>query len=227
MNHPWKRTRLDAVAFDMDGTLLDSGDFGVRAIRMAFETMIAQRKLPGVSAPPADEAIRRQIGQRPHEFYRDLLPIHLHHNAIELHAIAGMHEKAALRQNTGKLFAGAREVLAGLHGRGLKLLLVSNCTQDYMDAVVQAFKLDELLHFCSAVGRDPGLNKSIELGRGLRKVGAANAVMVGDREHDAQAARDCGVWFIACTYGYGKPEEFAGAQAKIGDIRELPALLQG
>jgi HAD superfamily hydrolase (TIGR01549 family) len=209
----------------MDGTLLNSGDFGVRAIRMAFEQMLAEGKLPGLSAPPADESIRRQIGKRPHEFYRDLLPADLQHLAQELHGHAVTHERAFLRDATGKLFDGAREVLVELAGRGLKLLLISNCTPEYMDAVVETFDLAPLLDFQSPVGRDPALTKSIELARGLRELGASSAVMVGDRVHDAEAARNNGAWFIACTYGYGTAEEFTGAHASIDDIRKLPALL--
>lgn len=225
MSHPWQQCNLDAVAFDMDGTLLDSGVFGVRAIRMAFEGMLAAGKLPGVSAAPADGLIRAQIGKRPQEFYRDLLPPALQHLAHELHTHAVAHEKAFLRDGTGRLFAGAREVLAELHDRGHKLLLVSNCTPEYMEAVVETFQLEPLLHFRSPVGRDPALDKSGELARGLGLVGAKTAVMVGDRVHDGIAARDCGAWFIACTYGYGLEGEFEGAQARIGDIRQLPALL--
>jgi phosphoglycolate phosphatase len=225
MAYPWQQTRLDAVAFDMDGTLLNSGDFGVRAIRMAFEQMLAAGRLPGLAEPPADEAIRRQIGKRPHEFYRDLLPPDLQHLAKELHGHAVTHERAFLRDATGKLFEGARDVLVQLAARGLKLLLISNCTPEYMDAVVETFNLGPLLNFQSPVGRDPALTKSIELARGLRELGAKHAVMVGDRVHDAEAARDNSAWFIACTYGYGTAEEFTGAHATIDDIRKLPSLL--
>ncbi|MCL4729107.1 MAG: HAD family hydrolase [Planctomycetes bacterium] len=222
---PWHQSPPDAVAFDMDGTLLNSGDFGVRAIRLAFEQMIALGDLPGLSRAPADELIRAQIGKPPHEFYADLLPPGARHLAGHLHSIAGANERAFLRQGTGKLFEGALDVLGVLRGRGLKLLLVSNCTQDYMNAVVQAFALDALFHFRSAVGRDPARTKTGELGRGLAELGATRAIMVGDRHHDGEAARAMGAWFVACTYGYGKPEELAGADATIGDIRELPALL--
>lgn len=225
MTLPWHQTPLDAVAFDMDGTLLNSGDFGVRAIRLAFEQMIALGDLPGLANPPADDQIRAQIGKPPHEFYRDLLPHDSQHLAGHLHSIAGANERAFLKQGTGKLFDGALDVLRDLRGRGLKLLLVSNCTQDYMDAVVETFALDALLHFRSAVGRDPKRTKSGELGRGLAEVGAKTAIMVGDRHHDGEAARANGAWFVACTYGYGKPDEFTGADAMIGDIRELLTLL--
>jgi len=223
--YPWQQSRLDAVAFDMDGTLLNSGGFGVRAIRLAFEQMIALGDLPGLASAPPDDLIRAQIGKPPHEFYRDLLPEGSRHQAGHLHSIAGANERAFLKQGQGGLFDGVPEVLSGLHARGLKLLLVSNCTQDYLDAVVGTFSLDRLLHFRSAVGRDARLTKTAELARGLAEVGAKTAVMVGDRHHDLEAARANHLWFIACRYGYGKPEEFLGANAGIDDIRQLPALI--
>lgn len=223
--HPWIGKQLDCVAFDMDGTLLNSGDFGVRAILLAFDELIAADQLPGMTAPPSKAAIRGQIGKPPPLFYEELLPESLKHKAKVLHRIAGENERKALREGTGKMFKGARDVLAGLRAKGLKLLLVSNCSQDYMDAVVATFTLDKLLHFHAAAGRDKAVNKTGELGRGLRELGCKSGIMVGDRIHDGEAARANGLWFIGCTYGYGSREELAGADALIDDIRKVPSLL--
>jgi phosphoglycolate phosphatase len=223
--YPWTGKSLDCVAFDMDGTLLDSGDFGVRAILLAFDELIVAGQLPGMDVPPSPDAIRGQIGKPPPLFYEELLPATLKHKAKVLHRIAGENERTALRDGTGRMFKGARDVLAGLRARGLKLLLVSNCSQDYMDAVVEAFTLDKLLHFRAAAGRDKSVNKTGELGRGLSELGCKTGVMVGDRVHDGEAARANGLWFIGCTYGYGSCEELAGADTLIDDIRKLTAIL--
>ena len=72
---------------DFSVTLLNSGDFGVRAIRLAFEQMIALGDLPGLAQAPADDLIRAQIGKPPHEFYRDLLPAGSQHLATHLHTV--------------------------------------------------------------------------------------------------------------------------------------------
>jgi phosphoglycolate phosphatase len=215
----------DTVAFDMDGTLLNSGDFGVRAIEAAFAELIGAGRLPGLDAPPGPDAIRAQIGKPPHEFYRDLLPQPLQPRAAELHRAVTVHERRLIESGVGRLFEGALEVLHGLHGRGLKLLLVSNCSPEYMDVVVETFELAPLFVFRSAVGRDPALSKAGELGRGLRLAGTRKGVMVGDRHHDAEAARQHGLRFIGCTYGYGTADELANADALIQDIRDLPSVL--
>ena len=226
MGYPWTGKHLDCVAFDMDGTLLNSGDFGARAIRLAFEGMMAAGELPGLDVPPTEDAIRHQIGKPPHVFYAELLPEPLKHKALDLHHAASANEKTFLKDGSGKLFDGAREVLAELKARGRKLLLVSNCSQDYIDAVCETFALDELLDFRAAAGRSPEVNKPGELRRGLDELGAKVGVMVGDRIHDGEAAQANGLWFIGCTYGYGPREELAGADALIDDIRELSGLLQ-
>jgi phosphoglycolate phosphatase len=223
--YPWTGKSLDCVAFDMDGTLLNSGDFGVRAILLAFDELIAAGQLPGMDAPPSASAIRGQIGKPPPLFYEELLPEALKHKAKVLHRIAGENERKALRDGTGRMFRGARDVLAGLRARGLKLLLVSNCSQDYMDAVVETFTLDKLFQFSAAAGRDKAVNKTGELGRGLRELGCKTGIMVGDRVHDGEAARANGLWFVGCTYGYGSREELAGTDALIDDIRKLPTIL--
>jgi phosphoglycolate phosphatase len=223
--YPWTGKSLDCVAFDMDGTLLNSGDFGVRAILLAFDELIAAGQLPGMDVPPSAAAIRGQIGKPPPLFYEELLPDALKPKAKVLHRIAGENERKALRDGTGRMFKGARDVLAGLRARGLKLLLVSNCSQDYMDAVVATFSLDKLLHFQAAAGRDKSVNKTGELGRGLSELGCKTGIMVGDRVHDGEAARANGLWFVGCTYGYGSREELTGADALIDAISQLPGLI--
>ncbi|MCA8910102.1 MAG: HAD family hydrolase [Planctomycetes bacterium] len=225
MNYPWTGRQLDCVAFDMDGTLLNSGDFGARAIQLAFESMMAEGELPGLEAPPTQDAIRHQIGKPPYVFYAELLPEPLKHKAMDLHRAASANEKTFLKDGSGKLFEGARDVLADLKARGLKLLLVSNCSQDYIDAVCETFALDELLDFRAAAGRSEDVSKPGELQRGLNETNAKTGVMVGDRIHDGEAAQATGLWFVGCTYGYGPREELAGADALIDDIRELTALL--
>jgi phosphoglycolate phosphatase len=52
--------------------------------------------------------------------------------------------------------------------------------------------------------------------------GAADAVMVGDRDHDIDAARANDVSAIAVSWGYGSAEEHTGADARM-DRPELLA----
>lgn len=227
MAYPWTTTRPQVICFDMDGTLLNSGVFGVRAITHAFEALIAAGRLPGLKAPPLPDLIKAQIGKPPSVFYRDLLPPELQERAHELHAQTTRNELAALQDGSGGLFEGTLDVLDKLKQAGLKLMLVSNCSQAYLDGVVGTFQLMRWLDYSQCVGDHPPKDRTkINLvGAGLRALRVSQGAMVGDRIHDGEAAKANGLWFIGCTYGYGKSDEFAEAASLIADIRELPALL--
>ena len=226
MAYPWTKTRPQVICFDMDGTLLNSGVFGVKAITKAFETLMAAGRLPGLKAAPPPELIKAQIGKPPSVFYRELLPPALQERSHELHAQTTRNELAALADGSGGLFEGTLDVLANLKQAGLKLMLVSNCSQAYLDGVVNTFHLMRWLDYSQCVGDHPPKDrtKTNLVRAGLRELGVSHGAMVGDRIHDGEAAQANGLWFIGCTYGYGKREEFATATALMADIRELPGL---
>lgn len=52
-----------------------------------------------------------------------------------------------------------------------------------------------------------------------------DVVLVGDREHDVEAARQAGVACVGALWGYGSRDELAGADAVAADVYELAALL--
>ena len=57
------------------------------------------------------------------------------------------------------------------------------------------------------------------------KILASASVMIGDRRHDIEAAKACGMRSIGVLYGYGSREELeaAGADMIIGDLNALLA----
>ena len=63
--------------------------------------------------------------------------------------------------------------------------------------------------------------------RAIQELGPAAAVFVGDRRADAVAAREVGIPFIGCLYGYGNAEELAGADSLAATPSELAELLLG
>ncbi|MFW6237350.1 MAG: HAD hydrolase-like protein [Desulfosudaceae bacterium] len=50
-------------------------------------------------------------------------------------------------------------------------------------------------------------------------------VMVGDREHDITGAKKAGIESIGVLWGYGSPDELAGANHIAKDVKDLQALL--
>ena len=55
----------------------------------------------------------------------------------------------------------------------------------------------------------------------LDKIRPDKAVMVGDRHHDMQAARDNGLPFVGCQYGY-LPHEVDDAKVRVAKAADIP-----
>ena len=71
-------------------------------------------------------------------------------------------------------------------------------------------------YFTGAYGSDLGRTNTLkgEIIRAVLRehgISAANVVMVGDRRHDIEGARESGVFSVGVTYGYGSATELREA----------------
>ena len=92
--------------------------------------------------------------------------------------------------------------------------------------------ITDLFDVALGKGSDAESDKAALIGRVLSELGVdpRDAVMVGDRHHDVDAARACGVACVGVTYGgTGTTEELMGAGALVctGTVRELGRVLLG
>lgn len=62
-------------------------------------------------------------------------------------------------------------------------------------------------------------------GLAARGYDTAGSVIVGDRIHDFEAAKEIGIPSIAATWGYGTPEEWAHADVVVNTVGELRSAL--
>jgi phosphoglycolate phosphatase len=93
----------------------------------------------------------------------------------------------------------------------------------------------QMLHFFADVispdtGTHPYSSKSAICQHILTKyqINQQSAILVGDSRDDAQAAKSCGLSFIAATYGYGKVHESETSEqlCKIYSFPELIGLIK-
>lgn len=75
--------------------------------------------------------------------------------------------------------------------------MCTNGTNGYVRKIVSALELAP--YFTYLQGAEPGCTKSDTLKIVLDKIRPDKAVMVGDRHHDMQAARDNGLPFVGCN----------------------------
>lgn len=184
---------FDAIAFDVDGTLLDSVELSVQVI---YQTL----KSAGCDLQREDLAFARhatdmEVWQR----------FGLGHREREL--AQRMEEIRAPLLHQQPPFPGAIDMLKALRAQGVTLGLVSNRTNPQFDdpAVRELIALTDCWVSCETVG--VGKPDPAPLLHFLARANCPpeRALMVGDSLPDAQAARGAGLAFALALWGAHDP----------------------
>ncbi len=190
--------RYHAALFDLDGTLVDSGQDIVESVRRALGQVFSERSLPEAAdilvliGLPL-EAVVRQLGypadtestRRFAEAYRAYYAEHYNDNT--------------------KVYPGMEEVLANLQQAGVKLGLVTTKHQSQAEFTLAGTGLSRYFDYVHGwlEGRrhkpDP---EPVIAALSCLDVSHGAAIMVGDSELDIEAAKAAGVDTCAVTYGF-------------------------
>ncbi|BDI22581.1 HAD family hydrolase [Herbiconiux sp. L3-i23] len=208
--------KLQAVLFDIDGTLVDSNYLHVDAWMRAFA---AVERYPDAAfvheAIGLDSAklLERLLGEEGETEVAD--------RAKELHG--EYYEASAERL---RRFDGVRELFAAVRDRGFKVVLASSAPQEELDILLKVLEADDLIDAATTSSDvETAKPEPDVIGVALEKAGVEpdEAIMVGDTRWDIEAARRAGVDTIAVlTGGRGKTELVeAGAVAVHTDVAEL------
>ncbi len=213
----------ETIVFDLDGTLTDPAVGITGGVRYALGKFgIAEEdweKLCAFIGPPLKESFQKFYGFTPKEieeatgFYR------------EYYGRQGKFEN--------RVYDGIPQMLSRLHSAGKRLCLATYKGEGTAREILDYFGLTSC--FCKIAGQRMGseeLQKSQMIEGILEELETSHkerAVMVGDRRHDADAARESGIHSIGVLYGYGSKEELSGAGAEIlaANVKELERLLLG
>lgn len=192
-----------AVIFDLDGTLHHTEKALVPAIRMAMADLGLE--------PASPEAINALYGEPLEVFCRDLLK-DMRGECDAFRLGIRKHQRATL-QESGSLYSGIPEMLRELSGMDMKLAVCSNAGTDYIDLVTSTLGISGC--FDSVRGSDGNPSKASRVLEIMDETGCSRAVMVGDRYHDIEAAREARIPSIGCLYGYGSPGEMRKADMTV------------
>lgn len=211
---------VPVVLFDLDGTLVDSSRGIVHCAHAALRAHGLDprgRDIVGrFIGPPLAEGFAA-IGA-PEALIDDLVVTYREH-----YAAGAMYDVT--------VYDGIPELLETLRAWGATLAVATSKLTEFARAVVGHTGLDRHLPLVLGSERDGRrASKAEVIGDVLAALGrAGDAVMVGDREHDAWGAATAGVRFVGATWGFGSAEELrrAGAQGLAGHPSEVPALLRG
>lgn len=195
-----------AILFDLDGTLTASAEGITKSVQYALHKLGIDEpdlhKLEAFVGPPLldqfmeayglDEAAAWQaVG-----YYR------------ERYTQQGIYENQP--------YEGIQELLRGLKERGYILAVASSKPITYVRQILEHFELASFFTVVEGSQMDGSRTTKGEVIqealRGLKMEGQREqVVMVGDRKHDVQGARDAGIDCVAVAYGYGSTQELEQA----------------
>lgn len=209
------------VLFDLDGSIVDSAPGITSTLAHTFEAM-------GLPVPTPAELVE-WVGPPILDSFRDLAGFDAEQSARALE----IYRRRYLREGVfdAEVYPGVEGVLRAIHDAGIPLSLATSKPETPARLILEHFGLAE--YFTEFTGASDDESRSaktdvvLEALRRLRSGGAdlSNPIMIGDRHHDVEGARDRGVPTIFVTWGYGSPDERAGAVGVADTALELLDLL--
>ena len=210
------------VLFDFDGTLADTVDGICATARTVLRAHGVPEgelaRVPQIIGPPFPQAFSLVFGLSEEE-------------AAQVTA-----EYRAIYQDLGiqgwPLYPGMRALLEELRAAGRRLAVASSKREALVIKAVADNGVSDLFDIVLGKRSDDQVSKAQTIVRAIDGLGLApsDAVMVGDRHHDVEAAAACGVPCVGVTYG-GTAEpgelEAAGACAVAASVDELRRVLLG
>lgn len=215
------------VFFDYDGTLHDSMRLYGPAFRQTYAALVAD----GWAEPRefSDQEIASWLGYSPAAMWAAFMPDLPATVWRPASAAIGERMRRRLAEGAGRLYPGAKAMLASLREKGFRLVFLSNCSRSYRDEHLAAFELGSLFDSAWCAEDFEGLEKWQIYQRIAGRYPQPH-LMVGDRHHDQEVALRAGIPFIGCTYGFGAASELKKAAALVGaaaDIAEAVQTLTG
>lgn len=217
------------ILFDIDGTLIDSGGAGVKALNRAFEEIF--------SICNAFEAIS-MAGKTDLQILAEGMKLH------EIRSSNGVvpefferyiaHLRKIIDAKDGHIKAGIREALAALNKSDQYIigLLTGNIEQGAM-IKLEAFDLVSYFDIGAYGNDDADRNRLLPIAREkLRKsrsleIDYRDCIVVGDTPRDIECAKPYGAYSVGVAtgpYSYGLLEE-AGADSVFHDLSDTASFL--
>lgn len=214
---------VDGIAFDLDGTLLDT----IHDLAAAVNTLLLEEGL----RPLPKDTIRDLVGKG----MSNLLARALALSAAPPRDAAGMgellaryqgHYAAVLGRETVP-YAGVMRGLQRLRDGGFLLAVVTNKASRFVRPHLVHAGMEEF--FGAVVGGDDASAKKpdaapVLLAAQQLGIGAAQLLMVGDSANDVDAARAAGSPVLAVPYGYteGRPVQSFAADGIVDSLDDIP-----
>lgn len=200
--------RYNAVIFDFDGTICDTGEGILKSAKYAldafgYKTPDDYHVLTCFIGPPLLVTFQEEFGADANQAEE------LVKKFRERYTNIGLYES--------ELYDGVKELLARLKDDGIKIGIASSKPQAYVEKLLEKFNVIKYFDSICAVSFTADCEtKASIISRCLAELDAKGneAIVVGDRKFDIEGAKSNYIDSVAVLWGYGNKIEFAEAGAK-------------
>lgn len=205
--------------FDLDGTLTDPKEGITKCFRYALEKM-------GVESPELT-ALEQYIGPPLVKSFQEYFSEEGAKKAVEYYR--ERYRETGIFENG--VYEGIEDVLKTAKANGKKLALATSKPQHFAQIIMDHYGLSQYIDVLVGA-RDDAQTKADVIRQvfaeaGLDEESRKYAVMVGDRLHDIEGAKECGIASLGVRFGYAKENELeeAGADYIVATTEELRAFV--
>lgn len=195
------------LLFDLDGTLTDSAEGIVNCAEYALNSL-------GISEPDRSRLLRF-IGPPLIDSFMDFYGLS-REDAVK--AVAAYRERYPVKGIfENRVYEGIPEALELLKNGGKRLALATSKPEIYADRILEYFDLAKYFEVVTGAELSGERNaKSEVIEECLKRLGSPDrgtVLMIGDRKHDVEGAKRCGVSCAGVKFGYAEENELENAGA--------------
>lgn len=198
---------FDYILFDLDGTLTDPYVGITESVKYALNFF-------GKPIPDS-EALKQYIGPPLVWSFKELAGITGDDTVKAVKKYRERYETIGWKENA--LLDGAEELLANLKKKGKIIGLATSKPEKTSIQILEYFGIDKYFDFMGGASMDLTRNTKVQVvNYTLKNLGVTDlskAVLVGDRHHDIDGAKEAGIASIGVLVGYGSRDELEKAGA--------------
>lgn len=203
--------KYTTAVFDLDGTITDSCPGILNAIRYAL-------KKRGIREPE-ENVLRSFIGPPLQKQFQEVFSLTEKEGAEMVSIYREYYGEQGIFEN--RVYDGVTEMLKRLKDAGVKILMATSKPEKYAKQIADHFEFEKYFDFIGGACMDGTRTVKHEVieyvleSCRISEADRKNTVMIGDRHHDIEGAKQSGLHSIGVLYGYGSREELEKAGTEV------------